>query len=35
VQKPIDAMVEYKLIDKPVDAAKYIKTQFLPRPCAA
>jgi sulfonate transport system substrate-binding protein len=35
VQKPIDAMVEYKLIDKPVDAAKYIKMQFLPRPCAA
>jgi NitT/TauT family transport system substrate-binding protein len=35
VQKPIDAMVEYKLIDKPVDAAKYMKLQYLPKPCAA
>src|SRR5262245_51778369 len=25
VQKPIDAMVEYKLIDRPVDAAKYLQ----------
>jgi NitT/TauT family transport system substrate-binding protein len=35
VQKPIDAMVEYKLIDKPVDAAKYMKLQFLPKACPA
>jgi NitT/TauT family transport system substrate-binding protein len=35
VQKPIDAMVEYNLIDKPVDAAKYLKMQFLPKPCSA
>ena len=34
VQKPIDAMVEYKLIDRPVDAAKYMKMQFLPKPCS-
>ncbi len=34
VQKPIDAMVEYKLVDRPVDAAKYMKLQFLPKPCA-
>jgi sulfonate transport system substrate-binding protein len=33
VQKPIDAMVEYQLIDKPVDAAKYLKMQFLPSAC--
>ena len=35
VQKPIDAMVEYKLIDKPVDAAKYVKMQYLPMPCGS
>jgi hypothetical protein len=35
VQRPIDAMVEYNLIDKPVDAAKYLKMQFLPKPCSA
>jgi sulfonate transport system substrate-binding protein len=34
VQKPIDAMVEYKLIDRHVDAAKYMKLQYLPKPCA-
>jgi sulfonate transport system substrate-binding protein len=34
VQTPIDAMVEYKLIDRPVDAAKYLKLQYLPRPCS-
>lgn len=34
VQKPIDAMLEYQLIDRPVDAAKYIKLQYLPKPCA-
>jgi NitT/TauT family transport system substrate-binding protein len=33
VQKPIDAMVEYKLIDRPIDAAKYIKLRYLPKPC--
>src|ERR1051325_5551098 len=33
VQKPIDAMVEYNLIAKPVDAAKYVKMQYLPKPC--
>jgi NitT/TauT family transport system substrate-binding protein len=33
VQKPIDAMVAYKLIDKPVEAAKYMKLQYLPKPC--
>jgi len=33
VQKPIDAMVEYNLINKPVDAAKYVKMQYLPKPC--
>jgi NitT/TauT family transport system substrate-binding protein len=35
VQKPIDAMVEYKLIDRPVDAAKYLQLQYLPKACAA
>jgi hypothetical protein len=25
--------VEYQLIDKPVDAAKYLKMQFLPNAC--
>jgi ABC-type nitrate/sulfonate/bicarbonate transport system substrate-binding protein len=34
VQKPIDAMVEYKLIDRPIDAAKYLQLQYLPKPCA-
>jgi sulfonate transport system substrate-binding protein len=34
IQKPIDAMLEYQLIDKPVDAAKYLKLQYLPKPCA-
>jgi NitT/TauT family transport system substrate-binding protein len=33
VQKPIDAMVEYNLINKPVDAAKYVKMQYLPKAC--
>jgi NitT/TauT family transport system substrate-binding protein len=33
VQKPIDAMLEYQLIDRPVDAAKYMRLQFLPKPC--
>jgi len=35
LQKPIDAMVEYKLIDRSVDAAKYLKLQYLPKACAA
>jgi sulfonate transport system substrate-binding protein len=35
VQKPIDAMIEYKLIDRPVDAARYMKLQYLPRPCSS
>lgn len=35
VQKPIDAMVEYQLIARPVDAARYMKLQYLPHPCAA
>jgi hypothetical protein len=34
VQKPIDAMVEYKLIGRPADAAKYTKLQYLPKPCS-
>jgi sulfonate transport system substrate-binding protein len=34
VQKPIDAMVEYNLIDRRVDAAKYLKLQYLPKPCS-
>src|SRR5262249_59068909 len=34
VQKPIDAMVEYKLIDRPVEAAKYMKLQKLPKTCS-
>ena len=34
VQKPIDAMVEYNLIDRRVDAAKYLKLQYLPNPCS-
>ncbi|HEY1363006.1 MAG TPA: ABC transporter substrate-binding protein [Xanthobacteraceae bacterium] len=33
VQKPIDAMLEYKLLDRPVDAARYMKLQYLPKPC--
>jgi NitT/TauT family transport system substrate-binding protein len=34
VQKPIDAMVEEKLIDRRIDAAKYINLGLLPKPCA-
>lgn len=33
VQKPIDAMVEEKLIPAKVDAAKYIDLSYLPYPC--
>jgi sulfonate transport system substrate-binding protein len=35
VQKPIDVMVEYALIDRPVNAAAYMKLQYLPKACAA
>jgi sulfonate transport system substrate-binding protein len=34
LQKPIDAMVENLLISERIDASKYIKMQFLPRPCS-
>jgi NitT/TauT family transport system substrate-binding protein len=34
IQKPIDAMVEEKLVPQPVDAAKYLKLSYLPKPCA-
>ena len=34
IQKPIDAMVEGKLIPRPVDAAKYLALSYLPRPCS-
>src|SRR5215469_2792933 len=34
IQKPIDAMVEEKLIPAPVDAAKYLALSYLPRPCS-
>jgi sulfonate transport system substrate-binding protein len=34
LQKPIDAMVENGLISERVDASKYIKMQYLPRPCS-
>ena len=34
IQKPIDAMVEEKLLDTKVDAAKYLNLSFLPKPCA-
>jgi hypothetical protein len=34
IQKPIDAMVEEKLIAAPVDAAKYLALSYLPRPCS-
>src|SRR5580704_1892208 len=34
MQKPIDAMVENQLISERIDASKYIKMQFLPRPCS-
>jgi NitT/TauT family transport system substrate-binding protein len=34
IQKPIDAMIEEKLISRPVDAAKYLALSYLPRPCS-
>jgi sulfonate transport system substrate-binding protein len=33
LQKPIDAMVENQLISQRVDGSKYLKMQYLPRPC--
>ncbi len=33
IQKPIDAMVEEKLIPQSVDVAKYLKLSYLPKPC--
>lgn len=33
LQTPIDAMFEHNLIEQKVDAAKYLKLQYLPRPC--
>jgi sulfonate transport system substrate-binding protein len=34
IQKPIDAMVEEKLLETRVDASKYLNLSFLPKPCA-
>jgi sulfonate transport system substrate-binding protein len=34
IQKPIDAMVDEKLIDQRVDASKYLNVGLLPKPCA-
>jgi sulfonate transport system substrate-binding protein len=34
LQIPIDAMFEHGLIDQKIDAAKYVKLQYLPTPCA-
>lgn len=34
IQKPIDAMAAEKLIPQNVDAAKYLKLGYLPKPCA-
>jgi len=34
IQKPIDAMVEEKLLAQKVDASKYLNLSLLPRPCA-
>lgn len=33
LQTPIDAMFEHKLIEQKVDSAKYLKMQYLPKPC--
>ncbi len=35
IQKPIDAMVEEKLLDTRVEAAKYLNLSFLPKPCGS
>jgi NitT/TauT family transport system substrate-binding protein len=34
IQKPIDAMVEEKLISHGVDVAKHLKLSYLPHPCS-
>ncbi len=34
LQTPIDAMFENKLIEQKVESAKYLKLQYLPKPCA-
>lgn len=34
IQKPIDAMLEEKLIDQAVDVSKYLDLSYLPRQCA-
>ena len=34
IQKPIDAMVEEKLLDQKVDVSKYLNLSLLPNPCA-
>ena len=34
IQKPINAMVEEKLIPQKVDASKYLNLSYLPKPCA-
>jgi sulfonate transport system substrate-binding protein len=33
LQTPMDAMLEHGLIGQKVDSAKYLKLQYLPRPC--
>lgn len=33
IQKPIDAMLDEKLIAQPVDVAKYVNTGYLPNAC--
>jgi NitT/TauT family transport system substrate-binding protein len=33
LQTPIDAMFENKLIEQNVESAKYLKLQYLPKPC--
>jgi sulfonate transport system substrate-binding protein len=33
LQTPMDAMFEHKLIDQQIDSAKYLKMQYLPKPC--
>ena len=34
IQKPIDAMVEEKLLERRVDVSKYLDMSFLPKACA-
>jgi len=33
IQKPVMAMYEEKLIDRPLDVAKYLDLSYLPKPC--